>query len=102
MPQTILRKRFDRKQSLSFFCPHRFDLDREAGLPDKSLHNIPKLGKYTKLPINFKITIKILNDVNIFRMPIEYANFFISRPSKIYPNWDFWFEMKTCHLATLQ
>jgi hypothetical protein len=33
-------------------------------------------------------------------MAIEYSNFFIPRPSKIYQNSDFWFE-KTYHLATL-
>jgi hypothetical protein len=32
-------------------------------------------------------------------MAIKYTNMFHIRPSKIYPNWNFWF--KKCHLATL-
>jgi hypothetical protein len=31
----------------------------------------------------------------IYQMAIEYTkwpNFSVSKPSKIYPNWDFWFE----------
>jgi hypothetical protein len=32
-------------------------------------------------------------------MSIEYINIFNLRPSKIYPNWDFWFDKS--HLATL-
>jgi hypothetical protein len=35
-------------------------------------------GKYTKLFLNLQ-------------MAIKYANFSISRPSKFFPNYDFWF-----------
>jgi hypothetical protein len=40
--------------------------------------------KYTKWPQN------IPNDRKIDQMAIKYTN--IARPSKIYPNWDFWLQ----------
>jgi hypothetical protein len=27
-----------------------------------------------------------------YQMAIEFANLYLPRPFKIYPNWDFWFE----------
>jgi hypothetical protein len=33
------------------------------------------------------------------KWPYNIPTFSLSSPSKIYPNWDFWFEKK--HLATL-
>jgi hypothetical protein len=45
-------------------------------------------GKYTKLPQNIPSG---LNGRKIDQMVIKYTKIF---PSKIYPNWDFWFENK--------
>jgi hypothetical protein len=36
----------------------------------------------------------ISNGRKIDQMVIKYSRFSITRPSKIYPNWDFWFENK--------
>jgi hypothetical protein len=44
--------------------------------------------KYTKWPQNISNCFKI--DQTVKNMP----TFSIARPSKIYPNWDFWFESK--------
>jgi hypothetical protein len=62
-------------------------------LPEFPWHNIPKWGKYTKLPQN------IPNYHKIYQMTTKYTKWpqnkptlSITRPSKIYPNWDFWFE----------
>jgi hypothetical protein len=44
-------------------------------------------AKYTKWPQN------IPNGRKIYQMAIKYAPYsIIARPSKIYPNWEFWFE----------
>jgi hypothetical protein len=46
----------------------------------------------TKLPNDHKI---LSNGHNIFQICVKYVGiptFSILRPSKIYPNWDFWFE----------
>jgi hypothetical protein len=63
------------------------------GLPDFSWHNIPKRGKI------YQITTKLPNFLQIAQMSITYSkwsyniqSFSILRPSKIYPNWYFWFE----------
>jgi hypothetical protein len=54
--------------------------------------NIPKRGKYTKLPPNYRRAKIHQNGRNKFQMALEFNNFFIPRLSKIYPNWDCWFE----------
>jgi hypothetical protein len=59
--------------------------------------------KYTKGPHN------ITNGRKIYQMAVRYTKWPLnrpppsfSRPSKIYPNRDFWFENTyICHLATL-
>jgi hypothetical protein len=65
-----------------------------AGLPDFSWYVIPKWGniyqitrKYTKRPY-----LNIPNGRKIDQMSRKYTNISIARPSKIYPNWDFWLE----------
>jgi hypothetical protein len=47
--------------------------------------------KYTKWPQN------IPNGRNITKLSLNRPTYSIARPSKIYPNWDFWLEI--CHLA---
>jgi hypothetical protein len=66
-----------------------------AGLPDFSLHNRPKWRKI------YQMATKLPNGHNIFQMPVMYSKWpynipilSISRPSKINPNFDFWFENK--------
>jgi hypothetical protein len=66
-----------------------------AGLPDFSWCMIPKPKKCTKLTHN------VPNGHRISQMPVKYfqwpsnmSAFFNLRPSKICPNWDFWFENK--------
>jgi hypothetical protein len=58
-------------------------------LPDLSRHNVPKRGKIyqiaTKLPNGHKMG--VINS----KWPKNIPTFSIPRPSKIYPNWDFWF-----------
>jgi hypothetical protein len=68
---------------------------RTAGLPDFSWHNIPKRGKI------YLITTTLPNGHKILQMAVKYPEwpwnipaFSIIRPSKIYPNWYFWFENK--------
>jgi hypothetical protein len=65
----------------------------QPGLPDFYWHkiskwaNIPKMTtKYTKWPY--------VNGSKIDQMVIKFANIFKTRHSKIYPNWDLWFENK--------
>jgi hypothetical protein len=60
------------------------------GLPDFSWHKIPKWWKITSI---------LPNGHKIYQMAIIYykwelntPTYPILRPSKIYPNWDFWFE----------
>jgi hypothetical protein len=48
-----------------------------------------KTGKNTKY---IKWTQNILNGRKINQVAMKYTNIFYSRPSKIFPNWDFWFE----------
>jgi hypothetical protein len=43
-------------------------------------------GKYTKLPLNYQMTIKCTKQLK------NIPTLSIPRPSKIYPNWYFWFE----------
>jgi hypothetical protein len=50
-------------------------------LPDFSWHNTPIWEKYTKSPQHYKMAVK-------YNIP----TFFILRPYKINPNWDFWSE----------
>jgi hypothetical protein len=87
--QIILRFIFHRKRVAT---PKESGL--EPGLPDFSWYNIPKGGKiyqmttkYTKWPLH------ISNGRKIDQMNIKCTNIF-QRPSKIYPNWDYWFENK--------
>jgi hypothetical protein len=62
-------------------------------LPDFSWHNIPKQGKISQTAP------KLPNSHNIYEMAVIYfkwphnvPTFSIPRPSKIDPNWDFWYE----------
>jgi hypothetical protein len=59
----------------------------EAGLPDFCRHNIPKRGKI------YQIT-TLPNGHKIYPITLKYTSLSILRPSKIYQNWDFWFENK--------
>jgi hypothetical protein len=43
-------------------------------------------GKYTKMALNYQMAVKYS------KWPNNIPTFPISRPSKIYPNWDFGFE----------
>jgi hypothetical protein len=86
----ILQKHFPRRFTTS--SPQRVSMCA-SGLPDSSWHNIPKRGKI------YQISTKLLNDLKIYPTGIIYSKwalntpkFSIVRPSKIYPNWDFWFE----------
>jgi hypothetical protein len=57
-------------------------------LPDFTWHNIPTGGK--NIPKNSKI---IPNDHKIDQMIIKYTKIFpFLGVSKMYKNWDFWFE----------
>jgi hypothetical protein len=50
-----------------------------AGLPDLSWSNIPKWEKYTKVPLNYQMTIKITQWPyvgNILQMAIKYIKNF--------------------------
>jgi hypothetical protein len=47
------------------------------------------MGKYAKVPLNYQMAA-----CKIFHMTTKYNNVSILKPSKIYPNWDFWFENK--------
>jgi hypothetical protein len=67
--------------SSSFTSPMNRDLVR-AGLPDFYCYSIPKRKN-------------IPNDQQIYQMAIKHPKrptSSIARPSKIYPNWNFWFE----------
>jgi hypothetical protein len=61
-----------------------------AGLPDFSWSKIPTRGKIYQITTNYTKWPK--NRPNGHKIPIP--NFSIAIPSKIYPNWDFWFENK--------
>jgi hypothetical protein len=61
-----------------------------AGLPDFPWYKIPKCGKLYQMAIKcFPWTLNRPNDHEIGRPRVSIAN-----PSKIYQNWDFWFESK--------
>jgi hypothetical protein len=51
-------------------------------------------GKYTNLPLNYTMAITYMYQKALIfsKMAIEYTIFFIPRPTKIYPNLDFWFK----------
>jgi hypothetical protein len=60
--------------------------------------NIPKREKYTKWPQNIPNgTQNMPKGRKMDQMAIKYTSQHTSmtRPSKIYPNWDFWFENNT-------
>jgi hypothetical protein len=66
-----------------------------AGLPDFSWYNLPKRGKiyqtttqYTKMSIIYQMAVKLT------KCPKNTPTSFIARPSKMYPNWNFWSENK--------
>jgi hypothetical protein len=61
------------------------------GLPDFNCYVVPKPEKCAK---------QTQNGIKIFQMVIKISTFSNLRPSKNYPNWDFWFEKN--HLATLK
>jgi hypothetical protein len=64
-------------------------------LPDFSRYKIPKREKYTKLPQNIPNVNKIYQkSVKWTKCPKNIPTSSIARPSKIYPNLDFWFENK--------
>jgi hypothetical protein len=63
-----------------------------AGLPDFSWNNVPNLGK--NIPNDYKITKMYPVIVQYSKWPVYITTFSIPRSSKIYPNWDFWFEKK--------
>jgi hypothetical protein len=66
-----------------------------AGLPDFSWSKHTKMGKKYQMTTNYtKRPYIIPNGLKLFKMVIKYTNIFILRPSKIYPNRDFWFETK--------
>jgi hypothetical protein len=66
------------------------DFCRGPGLPDFSGHTIPKRDKkYTKLPQNYPMTIKIPNGNNIFQVAIEYTKLFDSKALQILPKLGF-------------
>jgi hypothetical protein len=72
-------------------------LASRPGLPDFSCHICTYFLKRvklfqidTKLPIGHKIYIP--NGRNLSQMAIKIPTFSISRPSKIYPNWNCWSE----------
>jgi hypothetical protein len=69
----------------SFLCP--------TGLPDFSWHNAPKRGEI------YQTTRNLTSYLNIYQIVIMHSKwalniptFSIQIPSKIYPNWDFWYE----------
>jgi hypothetical protein len=64
-----------------------------AGLPDFSRYKNGK--KYAKLPRNIPKCDKIYKMAVKFQIAIKIPNISIPRPSKIFPNWDFWFENKS-------
>jgi hypothetical protein len=66
-----------------------------SGLPDFSWRNIPKRGKI------YQIATILRNGHKLYQMTVKYSQcpynilaFFILRPHKIYPYWEFWFENK--------
>jgi hypothetical protein len=63
------------------------------GLPEFSWHNIPKGGKYTKLPQHIPIVYKIIpNGRKIYQMSVKYTNIFHCKTHQNLPIFDFWFE----------
>jgi hypothetical protein len=67
-----------------------------SGLPDFTWYMIPKdRKKCTKWTLNVRIGPKISQrSVKCSQWPSNISTFSHPRPSKIYPNWDFWFENK--------
>jgi hypothetical protein len=66
------------------------------GLPDFSRYKIPKREKIYQISNNYtKCPLNITKGCKIDHVSIKYTNTSsIARPSKIYPNLDFWFENK--------
>jgi hypothetical protein len=65
----------------------------KSGLPDFYPRNIPKREIYTKMTTKYtKWPYNIRNGCKMDQMAINLPTYFIARHSKIYPNWDFWFE----------
>jgi hypothetical protein len=65
-------------------------------LPDLSRYKIPKRKKYAKLPQNIPNVHKIYQKTKKWtKNPQNIATPSIAIPSKIYPNFEFWFENKT-------
>jgi hypothetical protein len=54
----------------------------------KTGENIPNDHTLYQIPIKYKYQMAGKFD----QMAIKYTKYTIARPSKIYPNWDFWFE----------
>jgi hypothetical protein len=57
------------------------------GAAYQNMKNIPNNCKLYQMA-----NIYIPNGRKIHQMALKYTTFSIARPSKIYPNWDFWFE----------
>jgi hypothetical protein len=73
------------------------------GLPDFSWYNTPKRGKihiqndhkiYQMAVKYFQWPQNISNGRKIDQVLIKIPRFYNARPTKIYPNWNFWFENK--------
>jgi hypothetical protein len=82
---------------LNFFSSSHFFLQKhsfwsEAGVPDFSWYNIPNDHKIYQMTIKFtKFPQTIQNCGKIDKTAITYMpTSSITRPYKIYPNWDFW------------
>jgi hypothetical protein len=68
----------------------------DSGLSDFSWYNIPKRQKIFQMTTNYtNMAVKYIK----WHLNIPYGNKYrylptlpIPRPSKIYPNWDFWYE----------
>jgi hypothetical protein len=75
-------------------------------LPDFSWSKIPKGGKIYQITTKYtKRGKNIPNGHKIFpidQIVIKYTKIFLARPSKIYPNWDFWCENKPSGNPALQ
>jgi hypothetical protein len=62
-------------------------------LPNFSWHNIPKLGEIHQISTKYPKGKTMYEMAEIYSKWSKNAPAFsVPRPSKIYPNWDFWFE----------
>jgi hypothetical protein len=70
------------------------EMRRTAGLPDLSWYIIPKQEKMYQMTTkcSFQIVNNIPHVCKILQMAVNLSTISKLRPSKIYPNRDFWFE----------